>query len=264
MRGKDRYQAARTNLLLMMVFSLVNVAMGLLDSDTYFLFSNTLAYLAAVFGRSFYETVSDPMFLVLGAAAAVLVLIPYLLCWIFSKKKTGWMIAALVLFSLDTVFLVLFYLPYFELPLLLDVGFHIWVLVCLILGLRSGRQADPRPENAAGRRTKHTEEKRFYDASQPAGSRQDSVTRSTPAEGRSRVLVTAEYGGHVIEARRSHGLTELVVDGRACARQEGVVESAYTISARVAGHTIATSLTALGRQTIEVDGEVIAKKQRLL
>ncbi len=264
MKEVKRYKAARMNLIVMLAFTLCNVGLGLYGSDRYYLFSNTLSYVFARYGRAYYEALGDKIDLLVGGGLAVLVLVPYLLCWIFSKKRRGWMIAALVLFSLDTIFMLVEYLPFFEPSLLLDIAFHIWVLVYLVLGVISGPRAleqednpDYKPRHLAG------QENRFYDASQQPTGQPDTLPIGTPAEGKSRVLVSATYGTHEIEARRSYGLTELVVDGWVYARQEGVMESAYTISAQVDGHTVATSMSALGSQTIEVDGEVIAKKQRL-
>lgn len=264
MKEVKRYNTARINLIVMLAITLCNVGLGLSGSDRYYLFSNTLSYVLAIYGQAYYEALGDKIYLVVGGGLAVLVLVPYLLCWIFSKKRRGWMIAALVLFSLDTIFLLVEYLPFFEPSLLLDIAFHVWVLVYLVLGVISGPRAleqednpDYKPRRLAG------QENRFYDASQQPTGQPDTLPIGTPAEGNSRVLVSATYGTHEIEARRSYGLTELVVDGWVYARQEGVMESAYTISAQVDGHTVATSMSALGRQTIEVDGEVIAKKQRL-
>lgn len=118
MKEVKRYKTARMNLIVMLAFTLCNVGLGLYGSDRYYLFSNTLSYVFAIYGRAYYEALGDKIDL-------------------------------------------------------------------------------------------------------------------------------------------------LVVDGWVYARQEGVMESAYTISAQVDGHNVATSMSALGSQTIEVDGEVIAKKQRL-
>ena len=100
------YQAARGNLLLMLIFSAVNVAFAAFGVDIYFLFSDYLAYMLALTGRVFLEYSDEGLYLAVGLAFAVLVLVPYLLCWIFSKKRRGWMIAALVLFAVDTGALV--------------------------------------------------------------------------------------------------------------------------------------------------------------
>lgn len=84
-----------------------------------------------------------------------------------------------------------------------------------------------------------------------------------PTDKKHRTLLSAVYGSHEIEVRRSYGLTELIVDGKVYGREEGVVESGYTISARVGGHAIETEFTPGGKQLLRVDGQVIAKKQRL-
>lgn len=138
MKEVKRYKAARMNLIVMLAFTLCNVGLGLYGSDRYYLFSNTLSYVFAIYGRAYYEALGDKIDLLVGGGLAVLVLVPYLLCWIFSKKRRGWMIAALVLFSLDTIFMLAEYLPFFEPSLLLDIAFHIWVLVYLVLGVISG------------------------------------------------------------------------------------------------------------------------------
>ena len=94
-------------------------------------------------------------------------------------------------------------------------------------------------------------------------TRPSAVSPTPQEEWKYRILVTADWNGRHIEVRRSRGLTELVVDGRVSGRKEGIIEREYTISARIDGHDVATVFYPTGRQTIEVDGEVIAKKQRL-
>ena len=46
-----------------------------------------------------------------------------------------------------------------------------------------------------------------------------------------------------VEVRRSKGLTELIVDGKVYAEKEGVLETEYTIYARVSGVLFSTSMT---------------------
>ena len=73
------YQAARGNLLLMLIFSAVNVAFAAFGVDIYFLFSDYLAYMLALTGRVFLEYSDEGLYLAVGLAFAVLVLVPYLL-----------------------------------------------------------------------------------------------------------------------------------------------------------------------------------------
>lgn len=256
------YQTARGNLLLMLIFSAVNVALAAFDADTYFLLSNYLAYMQALAGRTFLDLTGESIYFVVGLALAVLTLVPYLLCWIFSKKRRGWMIAALVLFALDTGLLVSDSLGVedflYNLP---DLLFHIGIIVYLVLGVKHAQQAlAPQPKEAPA--TQPLVEPVFYDAS--LGGQPNTPSLGAPQEEwKYRVLVTADWNGRHIEVRRSRGLTELVVDGRVYGREEGVIEREYTISARIDGHDVATVFYPTGRQTIEVDGVVIAKKQRL-
>ena len=67
------YQAARGNLLLMLIFSAVNVSFAAFGVDIYFLFSDYLAYMLALTGRVFLEYTDEGLYLAMGLAFAVLV-----------------------------------------------------------------------------------------------------------------------------------------------------------------------------------------------
>ena len=149
----------------------------------------------------------------------------------------------------------------FEASSILDVVFHGLLLWYLAMGVRRGREAMEEPEGQRETPEPLPQNTEFYDASM--GERPNSPSLGQPAEGKHRTLLTAAYGSHEIEVRRSYGLTELIVDGRVYGRQEGVVETGYTIRARVSGHDVETEFTPTGKQLLRVDGQVIARKQRL-
>ena len=90
------YKAARGNLLAMLVLTAVNTLLALTGSDRYYLFTDFAAYIWAVFARGFYDFTGEAKWLVLGAAGAVLVMAVYFLCWLLSKKRRGWLTAALL------------------------------------------------------------------------------------------------------------------------------------------------------------------------
>lgn len=258
------YKAARGNLLAMLVLTAVNTLLALTGSDRYYLFTDFAAYIWAVFARGFYDFTGEAKWLVLGAAGAVLVMAVYFLCWLLSKKRRGWLTAALVLFSVDTAALVAGLVTAFEASSILDVVFHGLLLWYLAMGVRRGREAMEEPEGQRETPEPLPQNTEFYDASM--GERPNSPSLGQPAEGKHRTLLTAAYGSHEIEVRRSYGLTELIVDGRVYGRQEGVVETGYTIRARVSGHDVEdveTEFTPTGKQLLRVDGQVIARKQRL-
>ncbi len=141
--AQQKYNSARANLLLMAGFTLINIALLFMNTDTMFLFSATVPYLFAVGGQVMGLELPAVAPFLYGIAAVCILL--YFLCWIFSKNRYGWMIAALVLFILDTIAMVLIYLPGGFTEGILDALMHIWVLYYLIIGVKYGAQLKKLP-----------------------------------------------------------------------------------------------------------------------
>lgn len=145
---KSQYDVARANLVLVVVFTLINVVLCLLGQDSYFLFSAIVPYFIAMIGAmwgglfppEYYAdmdmTEADffPVsFVIICAVVAILIIAVYFILWLLSKKHVAFMIAALVLFIIDTVLMpILFGI---SLEWILDYVFHAWVLISLILGI---------------------------------------------------------------------------------------------------------------------------------
>ena len=142
------YNSARGNMLLAIIFTVVNSLLACIGGNMYFLFSITFPY-AMVSEGAFWTglmgtpeqyaeygyTEADMMpmwFLAVMIVPALVALGVYLLCWIFSKKHVGWMIAATVAFVLDTLFLIVWYGV--DVTMLLDYLFHGWALFLFIRG----------------------------------------------------------------------------------------------------------------------------------
>ena len=140
--AKARYNSARVNLLLMLILTAVNIVLLFVNSGYMLLFSATVPYLIVAFsGMSNMIEV-----IVVSVCIAAIIVLVYFLCWIFSKKSYGWMIAALVLFSIDTVVLVAFYVFVGEFSGILDFVIHALVLYYLIIGTVSGVKLSRLPE----------------------------------------------------------------------------------------------------------------------
>ncbi len=124
--------SARTNLLLVIVFTVVNLVLLLTDGSTYFLFSASVPYYFTAIGMGMDMDAGGSVFTVTALVISALILVAYLLCWILSKKRIGWYIVAFVMFILDTVMLVVMA---GSLGLLsdsiVDLIFHAWVLLGL-------------------------------------------------------------------------------------------------------------------------------------
>ena len=131
-KEEQKYQAARSNLLLMLAFTAINVVLTIANSGYYFLFSASVPFFFAQLAVAGWGY--DTALLVESVVILVAVMALYLVSYLLSKKRPGWMIVALVLFALDTAFLTieLVLWQYFD---LLEVLFHIWILYYLIRGV---------------------------------------------------------------------------------------------------------------------------------
>ena len=126
----------RYSLLLILIFTVVNLVLLLVDSDRYFLFSASVPYYFTAFGIGMDSAFSSGIgtYTITALVISLLILGVYLLCWILSKKHTGWLTAALVLFCVDTVGLL--FLSYiFETSNLLDFLLHAWAIYALAHGI---------------------------------------------------------------------------------------------------------------------------------
>lgn len=158
------YKNARTNLLITIAFTLVNIILLIVDGSVYFLFSAYIPYslvssskfLCGLYPAEFYEElgydVNSIEFLpeaafYISLAIAAVILVVYLLCFIFSKKnRYGWLIAALVFFAVDTVLMVLgFDFSSFDIYTILDVVFHAWIIFILVKGIMAGLKLSKLP-----------------------------------------------------------------------------------------------------------------------
>lgn len=140
--AQKKYKNARNNLILMIAFTLINVVLLALGSDTMFLFSATVPYFVAALGIELTN-------LTIGLIIAFIILLIYLICFIFSKKHYGWIVAALVLFVYDTICMCGLYFIVGDFSGIIDVVIHIWVLYYLIIGVKYGAQLKKMPEEAA-------------------------------------------------------------------------------------------------------------------
>lgn len=148
---ENKYNAARANLLLVVMFSTINLVLTLLDSGMYFLFSTFLPLFSVALGMElcgkyspeYYmevygdyeglEFFGDSVFIATIAVAVVMIAL-YAVCWFMSKnQKSGWIVTALVLFAVDTV--TMFILGGISVDSLLDILFHALVLYYLISGV---------------------------------------------------------------------------------------------------------------------------------
>lgn len=147
------YDRSRANLLLVLIFTVINL-FSVTFANSYFLFSATLP---AIFPAVMTQMAADEEYLatigmtpetatpliIVGLVIGLVLSVPYLLCWIFSKKRVGWMVAALVFFSIDCLLLLIS----FDLTMILDIIIHAVVMYYLITGVINGFKLRDMPED---------------------------------------------------------------------------------------------------------------------
>lgn len=146
---EQQYKVSRMNLLLVLAFTFANMILALTKASFYMLFSASIPLEITALGVLMADDYGIG-FTVFMFGLSVVLLLPYLLSFIFSKKHFAWMIAALVWFSLDTVlFLILVVLAGgWDFSILLDFFFHAWIMFYLINGVRYGSRLRQLKKNA--------------------------------------------------------------------------------------------------------------------
>lgn len=143
---------ARYSLLLILIFTVINLVMLLIGVDEYlygegvryFLFSASVPYNLTMFGISFDLGIDT--FTITALVISAVILGVYLLCWLLSKKKIGWLTVALVMFVLDTLALLGLSLWMETLTNdILDIVFHGWVIVELVQALAANKKLKAMP-----------------------------------------------------------------------------------------------------------------------
>ncbi len=261
---ESKYNKSIGNLLLVAVFTLINIVLLLIKADTYFLFSAFIPYFAVDYGmffcgmypEEFYYDMGeieflDSSFLIFTVAAAGVMLLLYMLSWYFAKKKKLWaLVGALIFFTIDT--LAMFLISGFSLDSILDIIFHIWVIAYLIIAISTFykiKNAPPEAEEA-----KEDTEINSVNSS-PLRSAEDV---------KSRVFLKADAADMHIVYRRVKHTNELIVNGFVYDEYEAIAEFAHTLAADINGHRIEAGFDGRAKVFINVDSEEIAKKTRLL
>lgn len=138
---EQKYNSARRSILMVVIFTVVNLVLLVLNSNSYFVFSAFIPYFLTglgmiLCGRMPMEYYGDefleieffpPGFLTAMLAISVVIIALYLACWLFSKElRGGWLICAFVVFALDTITMFLLLDDFAS--YIIDILFHAWVL----------------------------------------------------------------------------------------------------------------------------------------
>lgn len=149
---QNKVRVCRSNLLLAVAFTLINIVLLASKSTRYFLFSLVVPYRFVLNGMLFggympdefyvgedgvaYYIEKNPSLLAMLGIVAAVILGLYMLFFFMSKKNVGWLVPTLVFVSLDCLAYVgLIFLYGFEISDILDLAFHAWLLYYMIAGV---------------------------------------------------------------------------------------------------------------------------------
>lgn len=140
-------KSGRHSLLLIIIFTIINLVMILADQGTYFLFSASVPYYVTLLLKALENGFSSGTWVngpaTIGALVfSFVVLTVYFLCWLLSDKHRGWLTAALVLFIIDSLAMLVFTWLLYDSMLsnIVDLIFHIWAIAELFQAARAQKK----------------------------------------------------------------------------------------------------------------------------
>ena len=233
------YKIARMNVLLFIVFTVLNLFMLLIDR--YFLFSVYTVLVCFATGFGLKEAAieagaaSPNLYLGIGIAFGLAILAVFFVMWLLSKKRRWAMIVLLVLFSLDSAVVLggMIYLGDFT--MLIDLAIHGVMLYYLILGVKaSGELQKHFPEGVSLTVERLDEAYRLETGTDPVTGapvngiaaaeaapvektdKPDSpvIEEDTP---KGRVVLQATYNNSVVKVKASSfvwGKAKIIIDGK--------------------------------------------------
>ncbi len=246
MKNKIRtaYDNARSNLLIAIIFTIINVAFIFMETDTMFLFSSTIPYYFALLGW-YWESIIE-----LGIGIVIIVLLLGL--WLISKKYVVGLVLATIYFVIDTIFMLWVYDFQFDASILIDILFHVWIIFYLVGGLiyhKNNKNKTEEPEFVV-----EVDEHIDYETS-------SSYLRLASDE-KARIFLEEYVVGKHVVYRRINTVNELVINGKVYDEYDSFVEKPHNLRAKINGHLIEVGIAPTSQMYISVDGEIIKKKMR--
>lgn len=286
-----RVASARVVILSIVILTALNFIMLLSQSDLYFLYSASVPYIltflamvaCGVFPPEYYGGNYPYMdflpnsYFIMAIIFSIIIVGLYLLCFFMSKKyRTSWLIVALVLFALDTLFMLCAYLFLEYTSGIIDVVFHVIILVSLAMGVHGSCQLSKAEKAGANPTDPSTQINLDVTAltstdtsstpSSPYMDKPDStILRVADMEVKSRVFFKEEIYGHTLIFRRVKRVNELIIDGNVYAEYVALMERSHLLSAIIDGHEYAAGADTMTSSVfIMVDGIMVKSKVRLI
>ncbi|MBQ7403379.1 MAG: SEL1-like repeat protein [Lachnospiraceae bacterium] len=133
-------ESSTNNLGWVVGLSAINVALIVSGVDLNFLFSASFPSFIAAVGKELSANFGTSSWLIGGMLLSAASIVVYAVCWFFVRKHRSFFIPVSILFLLDTIlFIVLLFLAEdYHFSDLIELIFHIWIVVSLFKGMCSG------------------------------------------------------------------------------------------------------------------------------
>lgn len=133
--------------LTIIIFTVINLVLLLLQQGTYFVFSASIPYYLTGFSMMM-DGGAVGQNTVFGLIISAVFLAMYLVCWILSAKKPVWLTIGIAIFAVDTAVLVYVCLKLLESPLdgLVDMLVHGLLIWEMSKGVTAAKNLKDMPE----------------------------------------------------------------------------------------------------------------------
>lgn len=140
--------------LTIIVFTVINLVLVVMNQGTQFLFSASVPYYLTLISKAMdnggaAEWTVNGQNTIMALIVSAVILAVYLACWILSAKKHGWLTVGIVVFVLDTVALVAISFRLLESPMsnIVDLLVHVLIIWELSKGVTAAKNLKAMPEN---------------------------------------------------------------------------------------------------------------------
>lgn len=161
MRLRQQIGWGRTGLLAILAVTLLNQVLLMFHVDYHFLFSAAVPYYLNWLVQELGANSDVGLFRFMATVLTILLYGAYIACWLQSAQRKEWLVAALGLYALDTVLLIIFCLTLLENPAscLLEVLTHGVGMALLVMAVLAAEQLSrmPKQRRVPGQRMQNAE-----------------------------------------------------------------------------------------------------------
>ena len=265
--AQNKFEISRKNLLAVVIFTTINVLMVLFNAGLSFLFSAKVPEIIIQIGMVAYGISERGAILFAAAVISFAIIIIYFSCYVLSKKRRAFILVALIMFSVDFLFLIWTLTLGFDAGILIDFAFHVWVMYYFIIGTKAWADLKKMPPEEEMAENENREGQAEYEEYTEENDVPKALVNTVPLREQSpkgKVVISQTYRDLEIVVKRSFGVTELIVNGMVFAEQKGVLEAAYVLDVCVENTSIKVTMDYLANMELYVNGDLLARKKRLL